>query len=244
MYVWPVILTNGGVLLKCFDSFNLLDLFKFVDTQWFKGLWAKMFQKQSMLWILMLLLTGCMSTPRPQNPENICAVFKQYPSWYKDTQDTAKRWGVPAAVQMAIIYQESSFDAEARPPKRKILWIIPWTRPTSAYGYSQALDATWDMYKKSTHQYFVKRNSFEDATDFVGWYSEQSHRYAGISKYDAYNLYLAYHEGWTGYTRRTYRAKPWLMMVAQKVKYRSMTYQQQLNGCVASLEQNKKWYQF
>lgn len=193
---------------------------------------------------MVLLLTGCMSTPRPKNAENVCAIFKQYPSWYMATQKSARKWGVPAAVQMAIMYQESSFDSEAKPPRTKLLWIIPWTRPTTAYGYSQALDSTWDMYKKSTHSYFVKRNSFEDAADFVGWYSAQAHRYAGISKYDAYALYLAYHEGWTGYTRGTYRSKPWLMSVAQKVKYRSITYQQQLNGCKASLEQQKKWYQF
>lgn len=169
-------------------------------------------------------------------------MFKQYPSWYTDTKKTAIKWGIPAATQMSIMYQESSFNSEAKPPRTKLLWIIPWTRPTSAYGYSQALDSTWDMYKHSTHSYFVQRNSFSDATDFIGWYAEQSHRYAGISKYDAYALYLAYHEGWTGYTRGTYRAKPWLMTVAQKVKNRAYVYQRQLNGCKASLEHPPKWY--
>lgn len=100
------------------------------------------------------------------------------------------------------------------------------------------------MYKKSTHSYFVQRNNFGDATDFIGWYGQQAHRYAGISKNDAYALYLAYHEGWTGYSRGSYRAKPWLMVVAQKVKNRSFVYQQQLNGCRESLEHPKKWYQF
>lgn len=194
--------------------------------------------------MMLMELTGCMTSPRPHHVENICTIFKEYPQWYVDTQKSSRRWGIPASVQMAILYQESSFDAEARPPKRKILWFIPWKRPTSAYGYSQALDGTWAEYKRSTHRYLVKRNSFADATDFVGWYSEQAHRYAGISKYDAYGLYLAYHEGWTGYTRGTYRQKPWLMTVAQKVKYRSMTYQQQLNTCQASLEKQKKWYQW
>ncbi len=194
--------------------------------------------------LIVLLLTGCMTTPRPSNVENICAMFKQYPEWYTDTKKSALKWGVPAPIQMSIIYQESSFDGEARPPRKKFLWIFPGKHITSAYGYSQALDATWDMYKKSTHSHFVERNSFADATDFVGWYSQQAHRYAGISKNDAYALYLAYHEGWTGYSRGSYRAKPWLMVVAQKVKNRSYVYQQQLNGCRASLEHPKKWYQF
>lgn len=194
--------------------------------------------------LVVLLLAGCMSTPRPKNVENICSIFKEYPSWYTDTQKVARKWGIPAAVQMSILYQESSFDAEARPPRTKLLWIIPWKHITTAYGYSQALDATWEEYKKSTHSYFVKRNSFADATDFVGWYSEQAHRYAGISKYNAYALYLAYHEGWTGYKRQTYRSKPWLMTVARKVQNRAITYQRQLNGCKADLENQKKWYQF
>lgn len=192
----------------------------------------------------LLILTGCVSQPRPTHVENICGIFKEYPAWYTDTQKSARRWGVPAAIQMAILYQESSLDAEARPPRTKLLWFIPWTRPTSAYGYSQALDGTWAEYKHSTHSYFVKRNSFGDAADFVGWYSEQAHHHAGISKYNAYSLYLAYHEGWTGYSRGTYRSKPWLIAVARKVQYRADMYQRQLNACKASLENQKKWYQF
>ncbi len=191
-----------------------------------------------------LILSGCMTNPQPKNVENVCAIFKEYPSWYRDTQKAARKWGVPAAVQMAIIYQESAFDGEARPPRTKLLWIIPWKHVTSAYSYSQALDATWDEYKTATHSYFAKRNNFADATDFIGWYVERTHRYTGIPKYDAYRLYLAYHEGWTGYNRKTYLRKPWLMSVARKVQYRAVNYQRQLNGCRASLEQQKKWYQF
>lgn len=217
------IVTNGGELLKCFNH---------------------IYWRGAFFLLAVLLLSGCISTPRPKNVENVCSIFKEYPDWYRATQKTARKWGIPAAVQMSILYQESSFDGEARPPRTKLLWIIPWKHITSAYGYSQALDATWDEYKKSTHSYFVKRNSFADASDFVGWYSEQAHRHAGISKDDAYRLYLAYHEGWTGYSRQSYRGKPWLMVVAQKVQYRAVTYQRQLNGCKADLEKQKKWYQF
>jgi len=51
---------------------------------------------------------------------------------------------------MAIIRQESSFQADAQPPRSRILWIIPGPRPSSAYGYSQALDGTWDWYRQAT----------------------------------------------------------------------------------------------
>jgi hypothetical protein len=32
---------------------------------------------------------------------------------------------------MAIIHQESKFDPSARPQRTKLLWVIPWTRPSS-----------------------------------------------------------------------------------------------------------------
>lgn len=195
--------------------------------------------------VLIFMLAGCASLsspPQPSNPENICAIFKEYPSWFYDTQRTARRWGIPAAVQMAIMYQESSYNSEARPPRTMILWIIPWKRPSTAYGYSQALDGTWEMYKHSAKHYWVSRNDFADASDFIGWYSHQTYLQSGIPKYDAYQLYLAYHEGWTGYNEGTYKAKPWLMVAAQKVKTRSIVYQRQLNGCRNEFAV-KKWYQ-
>ena len=40
---------------------------------------------------------------------------------------------------MSFVYQESSFKADARPEREKILGFIPWFRPSSAVGYSQAL---------------------------------------------------------------------------------------------------------
>ena len=56
--------------------------------------------------------------------------------------------GSEPSTLMAIIRQESSFDPNAAPDREKILGIIPWKRPSSARGYSQAVDATWDQYKK------------------------------------------------------------------------------------------------
>ncbi len=66
----------------------------------------------------------------------------------------------------------------------------------------------------------------------MGWYANQANRTAGIPRYDAYRLYLAYHEGIGGYQRKTYLQKPWLIQVARKVKARSQIYQAQLNRCI------------
>lgn len=185
--------------------------------------------------LIMLALTACM-TPPPRNTHNICSVFRQYPKWYAASRHVAQRWGVPINVQMAIMRQESDFQSHARPPRTKLLWIIPWTRPSTAYGYSQVLDGTWRYYKNDTGKYFVNRTNFKDAVNFIGWYSALARRKAGIQPNDAYKLYLAYHEGCDGYNQRTYFSKRWLMAVAQKVKRQAAAYQIQLMSCEPGLQ--------
>lgn len=62
------------------------------------------------------------------------------------------------------------------------------------------------------------RNNFDDAIMFIGWYTAGTHKQLGISKWDTYNQYLAYHEGRGGYRRGSHRSKPWLMQVARNPK--------------------------
>lgn len=187
-----------------------------------------------------LLLVSCATTPPPSNVENICRIFQQYPDWYWDAKHTQDKWGIPIPVQMAIIYQESSFNAKARPPRRKLLWVIPWKRPSSAYGYSQALKNTWKDYEK-TNGVSATRSAFDDASDFIGWYSAQACRKLGISPNNAYALYLAYHEGLGGYARHSYLRKPWLIKVSHKVSNRAQIYRSQLSHCETSIPKNHWW---
>lgn len=105
---------------------------------------------------LSFFLTGCATAP-PRDINNICHIFKQYPGWYRDVRAVEKRWHVPAAIQMAIIHQESKFKAEAKPKRQKLLGVIPWTRPSSAYGYTQSLDGTWRSYKRSRGKALASR---------------------------------------------------------------------------------------
>jgi hypothetical protein len=181
--------------------------------------------------IALLFLSGCAIMPPPRNVNHICHIFKQYPRWYRDTKSVERRWRVPVHVQMAIVHQESKFDGAARPPRRKLLWVIPWSRPTTAYGYSQALDGTWSIYQRSRWRWGASRDSFGDAVDFIGWYANQAYKKARIPRNDPYRLYLAYHEGIGGYTRKTYLRKPWLIQVAHKVSARSALYRAQLQRC-------------
>ena len=75
----------------------------------------------------------------PANPDDVCEIFREHPVWYDYASRSRERWGTPIATQMAFVYYESSFRSHARPPRTRLLGFIPWRRPTSAYGYAQAL---------------------------------------------------------------------------------------------------------
>ncbi|MDG1936995.1 MAG: transglycosylase SLT domain-containing protein [Paracoccaceae bacterium] len=167
----------------------------------------------------------------PRNLDDACSILQQRPHFHKAFKSTEKRWGVPVNVQMAIIHQESRFRSNAKTPMRYFLGIIPRGRQSSAYGYAQALDGTWNEYKQSTGRFVVRRSNISDATDFMGWYMAETKRRNRISLSNAKNQYLAYHEGQTGYARGSYRKKSWLLKVANKVDRRSSMYRRQLKGC-------------
>ena len=190
--------------------------------------------------LVSVMLFGCV-TPPPSDINNICHVFRQYPAWYADSLDVQRRWRVPVAVQMAIIHQESKFDAKAKPGRTKLLWVIPWKRQSTASGYTQALRGTWAIYKRAHGGLWASRSDFSDGVDFIGWYANQAYVRARIPRTDAYALYLAYHEGIGGYQMKTYLKKGWLLPVAHKVSARAQIYQAQLASCQKSLA-HRSWY--
>jgi len=190
--------------------------------------------------VFIFLLAGCSTNP-PQNINNVCSIYDEYYDWYLAADTVYKRWNVPQHVTMAFIYQESKFIDDARPPWEWFLWILPTGRASSAFGYAQALDGTWQEYQRQTDNWGADRDEFEDAVDFVGWYNHKSLIRNKISPHDAYSLYLAYHEGQGGFSRKTYNNKPWLLKVARKVEKRSNQYREQLRKCGAQLEENRGW---
>lgn len=180
--------------------------------------------------LLGIVFIGCATAP-PGNPNSLCDIFEEKRGWHKDANYSFERWGVPIHVQMAIIFQESGYDSKARPPRKRFLGLIPTSRPSSAYGYTQALDSTWDWYIRDTGNRAADRDDFSDAVDFIGWYGTLSHRQAGISKWDAYNQYLAYHEGQGGFRRGSYKGKGWLINTARRVEANAQRYSGQLARC-------------
>ena len=190
--------------------------------------------------LLITILSGCTAS-QPKNTGDICAIFFEKDDWYEEAADARDDWGSPIPVMMAIMHQESHFDATAKPARKKLLGFIPWFRPSDAYGYSQALGSTWTGYERSAGRYSADRDDFGDAIDFIGWYNDQSRRRNGIALNDTYNLYLAYHEGHGGYSRASYRKKSWLPGVARKVQRQANTYKGQLQGCEEELK-DKGWF--
>lgn len=197
--------------------------------------------RTALLLLLFSVLAGCVTAP-PSQPHDLCNIFYEKDGWFDAAQASYERWGAPIPVQMAIIYQESSFVADAAPPRNHLFWVIPWTHVSSAYGYTQALDSTWASYVEQTGNDWANRDVFSDAIDFVGWYIDTSHDMLGISKGDAFSQYLAYHEGRAGYRNGSYRGKQWLMQTARQVDARAGRYARQLRTCRADLAADSGWF--
>lgn len=185
--------------------------------------------------ILLVTLHACASNP-PDEPEDLCAIFDEKGSWYKHARAAEKRWGMPVPVGMSFIYKESSYRSDARPDRDKLLWVIPWTRPSSAFGYAQATNEAWKDYKRDTGRKFVGRDDIRDALDFIGWYNDRSHRMLGLDKADAYSLYLAYYVGPTGYRKGVWKGQSAVQGYARRVADRAYRYQKQLGRCEKKLK--------
>lgn len=190
---------------------------------------------------LLLPLAGCATSP-PSKPKNACAIFQEKDDWYADAEKARKRWGTPVHVTMAIMYHESGYRHDAKPPRARFLGIpMPW-RKSDAYGYAQVKDDTWDWYKDEAGGWGADRDDFDDAVDFIAWYAHISQQRLGISKWDARNQYLAYHEGHGGYKRGTHRNKGWLLKRADIVAGTASRYRSQLAACEDDLDDGGFWF--
>ena len=117
---------------------------------------------------LVMLLAACGGHRAPRNLDDACDIVDERPAYLRAMKKTESRWGVPVAVQMATIYQESKFIGNAKTPRKFALGVIPMGRQSSAFGYSQAIDGTWDDYRAATGRRGASRTRIEDATDFIG----------------------------------------------------------------------------
>tara|TARA_Y100000996_G_scaffold334648_1_gene271065 strand:- start:199 stop:798 length:600 start_codon:yes stop_codon:yes gene_type:complete len=193
------------------------------------------FQKNKLIILIFFLLVGCSSIPN--NTSNSCSIFNERYLWYKYTKKVEKKWGTPIYIQLAIIKMESDFDWLAKPKRKKIFKVIPYKRPSSSFGYSQAVKGTWEQYKKETGNKLATRIRFKDSVDFIGWYTNKTESILKISKKDAFKQYLAYHEGWGNY--KYYKKNKKVIKLAKKVERQSNIYKKQLSKCKNLLNRNK-----
>jgi hypothetical protein len=183
--------------------------------------------------LVLALLAGCGNREwaAPRTLDDACGIVAQHPDYLRAFRATERKWGVPVPVIMAMIYQESKFIGNARTPFQWALGVIPIGRQSSAYGYSQALDGTWEEYLADEGRPGARRDNIRDATDFMGWYMTQTVAETGVPLTDARNQYLAYHEGRSGFLRRSYESKAWLVRIAGEIEDRAAMYDSQLRAC-------------
>ncbi len=192
-------------------------------------------QKINYLLLFFFFINGCSSIP--SNTSNSCSIFDERYLWYKHAKKSEQKWGTPIYLQLAIIKIESGFDWLAKPPRQKLFKIVPYKRPSSSFGYSQAVKGTWKQYKTETGNKFATRTRFKDSVDFIGWYTTKTEKILKVSKTDAFKQYIAYHEGWGNY--KNYKSNKKVINLAKRVEKQSNIYKKQLSDCQNSLSTNK-----
>ena len=191
--------------------------------------------KKCLILFIIFFLSACSSIPK--NASNSCSIFEEKYLWYKHAKKTEQKWGTPVYLQLAIIKMESSFDRFAKPPRQKLFKVIPYKRPSSSFGYSQAVKGTWKQYKNETGNKYATRARFKDSVDFIGWYTNKTEKILKVSKKDAFRQYIAYHEGWGNY--KNYKNNKKVINLAKRVEKQSNIYKQQLSECKNSLSTSK-----
>ena len=187
------------------------------------------------LLLIFFLISACSSIP--QNTADGCSIFSERYLWYKHVVKTEKKWGTPIYLQLAIIKMESDFDWLAKPPRKKLFKVVPYKRPSSSFGYSQAVKGTWEQYKRETNNPLATRARFKDSVFFVSWYINKTSKILKISKKDAYRQYLAYYKGWGDY--KNYSKDKKAIIYAKSVKDMANKYRKQLTFCKKNLDKNK-----
>ena len=193
------------------------------------------FKKKGLIVFIIFFLSACSSIPK--NASNSCSIFEEKYLWYKHAKKAEKKWGTPVYMQLAIIKMESSFDRFAKPPRQKLFKVVPYKRPSTSFGYSQAVKGTWKQYKEETGNKFATRSRFKDSVDFIGWYTNKTEKILKVPKNDAFKQYIAYHEGWGNF--KNYKSNKKVVNLAKRVEKQSNIYKQQLVECKNSLSTTK-----
>ena len=196
----------------------------------------KILNKNFIYFIIFFFLSSCSSVPK--YPQNACKIFSEKYFYLKYSRAASKNWGVPISSILAVINKESGFKRFAKPKRTKIFKIIPYRRPSSSLGFSQAVDKTWDLYKKENNKPAALRISFKNSSDFIGWYFWKTNKINKISFTDTRNMYLNYYLGWTAYKNKTYQNNKKAIIFAKSVEKQAKIYRSQLKECKSVLNRS------
>ena len=197
----------------------------------------KILKNNLILFIIFLFLASCSSFPK--YPQNVCKIFGQNYLWYKSAKKSSETSGAPIYIILAIVNKESGFKRWARPPRSKLFKIIPYKRPSSSLGYSQAVKKTWELYKTETNSPLALRTRFKDSVMFIGWYMRKTNKINKVSMDDVFSQYLNFYLGWGNYAKKTYKTDKNAIIYAKIVQKQSKIYKSQLRECQNSLDRKK-----
>ena len=200
----------------------------------------KILNRNLIYFIIFFFIVSCSSVPK--YPNNACKIFGEKYLWYKSVKKSSETYGAPIYIILAFINQESGFNRWAKPARTKIFKIIPYKRPSSSFGYSQAVKKTWELYKTETNNPLALRTRFKDSVMFIGWYMRKTNKINKIPLNDAYRQYLNYYLGWGNYAKKVYKTDKKAIIFAKKVQQQSKIYKSQLMDCEKSL--NNKYIIF
>ena len=196
----------------------------------------KILNRNFIYFIVFFFLVSCSSVPK--YPQNACKIFGEKYSYLKYSRAASKKWNVPISSILAVINKESGFRRFAKPKRTKIFKIIPYRRPSSSLGFSQAVNKTWDLYKKENNKPVAMRISFKNSSDFIGWYFWKTNKINKVSLRDTRNMYLNYYLGWAAYKNKAYQNNKKAIIFAKSVEKQAKIYKNQLRECKSILNKS------
>ena len=197
----------------------------------------KILNRNLFYFIIFFFIASCSSIPK--YPQNACKIFGENYLWYKSAKKSSETYGAPIYIILAFVNKESGFNRWAKPKRTKLFKVIPYKRPSSSFGYSQAVKKTWELYKTETSNPLALRTRFKDSVMFIGWYISKTNKINKIPLNDSYRQYLNYYLGWGDYAKKVYKTNKKAIIFAKSVEKQSKIYKSQLRECKNSLDRKK-----
>ena len=197
----------------------------------------KILNRNLIYFIIFFFIVSCSSVPK--YPNNACKIFGERYLWYKHIKKSSQTYSVPVHIILAFVNKESGFNRWAKPKRTKLFKVVPYKRPSSSFGYSQAVKKTWELYKTETNNPLALRTRFKDSVFFIGWYIHKTNKINKIPLSDSYRQYLNYYLGWGNYSKKVYKTDKKAIIFAKSVEKKSNTYKSQLKGFQESLDRKK-----